>query len=203
MKTHLKAAALLSALVAAPAAAHHPMGGALPSTLSEGLLSGLGHPVIGLDHLAFLVAAGLIAGVAALSPLAPLAFVAASLAGVALHLALVDLPATEPVVALSVAAAGAALIGARAFRPAGLWAACFAFAGLFHGYAYGESIIGAEPAPLGAYLVGLALVQSAIALGAWRLAALRGWAAGAAAPRIAGGVALGVGLSALAGQIAG
>jgi urease accessory protein len=33
-------------------------------------------------------------------------------------------------------------------------------AGFFHGYAYGEAVIGAEATPLAAYLVGLALVQS-------------------------------------------
>src|SRR4051794_14567406 len=48
--------ALLAAAV--PAHAHHFMGGALPQTWLEGLLSGLGHPVIGLDHAAFIVAAG-------------------------------------------------------------------------------------------------------------------------------------------------
>ena len=39
-----------------PAEAHHVMGGRMPSTFMEGLLSGLGHPVVGLDHLAFIVA---------------------------------------------------------------------------------------------------------------------------------------------------
>ena len=32
------------------------------------------------------------------------------------------------------------------------WLALFALAGLFHGYAYGEAIVGAESTPLGAYL---------------------------------------------------
>jgi len=36
--------------------------------------------------------------------------------------------------------------------------------GVFHGYAYGESIVGAEMTPLWAYLLGLALVQLAIGL---------------------------------------
>ncbi len=38
--------------------------------------------------------------------------------------------------------------------------------GLIHGYALGESIYGAEPTPLYAYLLGLAFIQSAIALAA-------------------------------------
>jgi urease accessory protein len=37
-------------------------------------------------------------------------------------------------------------------------------AGIFHGYAYGESIVGAEMTPLSAYLLGLALVQLVIGL---------------------------------------
>jgi urease accessory protein len=37
-------------------------------------------------------------------------------------------------------------------------------AGVFHGYAYGASIVGAESTPLAAYLLGLALVQLVIAL---------------------------------------
>src|SRR5262244_1869797 len=50
------AATLAGALLLAdPAFAHHLMGGRMPSTFVEGLLSGLGHPVIGIDHLAFLV----------------------------------------------------------------------------------------------------------------------------------------------------
>jgi urease accessory protein len=35
-------------------------------------------------------------------------------------------------------------------------------AGLAHGYAYGEAVIGAEATPLVAYLAGLALVQMAL-----------------------------------------
>jgi hypothetical protein len=67
--------ALLTApllVTAAPAAAHHAMGGRTPSTFMEGFLSGLAHPVIGLDHLAFLVAIGIVVGIAGLSLLLPL-----------------------------------------------------------------------------------------------------------------------------------
>src|ERR1700721_4016896 len=60
-------------LVAAPASAHHAMGGP-PSTAIEGFLSGLGHPVIGADHLALLLAVGVIVGVARLSVLLPAFF---------------------------------------------------------------------------------------------------------------------------------
>ena len=52
---------LATLLAATPALAHHPMGGEVPQTFWHGLLSGFGHPVIGIDHLAFVVAIGLAA----------------------------------------------------------------------------------------------------------------------------------------------
>src|SRR5262249_57584778 len=66
MTVRLSRAAILSipfSLATVPAFAHHMMGGRTPSTFMEGLLSGLGHPVIGLDHLAFLLAVGVAVGV--------------------------------------------------------------------------------------------------------------------------------------------
>src|SRR5215472_767113 len=79
----------------APASAHHLMGGKIPSTIAEGLLSGLGHPVIGADHLAFLVAVGVIVGVSRLNLMTPAVFVATMAAGVFVHIAGVTLPAAE------------------------------------------------------------------------------------------------------------
>ena len=43
-------------------------------------------------------------------------------------------------------------------------AVLFAGAGLFHGWAYGESIFGAEQTPLIAYLAGFSLVQLVVAV---------------------------------------
>jgi urease accessory protein len=42
-----------------------------------------------------------------------------------------------------------------------------AIAGLFHGYAYGESIVGAQTTPLLAYLIGFTIVQLAVSLSAF------------------------------------
>src|SRR5262245_6809064 len=49
---------IVLAISGAPAFAHHMMGGRTPATFGEGILSGLGHPIIGLDHLAAVVAVG-------------------------------------------------------------------------------------------------------------------------------------------------
>lgn len=156
--------ALASLLVAAPSVfAHHPMGGMTPGTLFEGFASGIGHPVIGLDHLAFVVVVALLS--ATLSGAArfvvPLAFVGATVAGTLYHVGAADLPLAETVIALSVLLGGVAVLLRRNLS-ALLLSVGFAGFGLFHGYAYGESIVGAETTPLLAYLAGFALVQYAI-----------------------------------------
>ena len=73
------AIALAVALVAAPSQsfAHHVMGGGVPDTLMSGLLSGFGHPIIGIDHLAFIVLVGISAAFTTRRLLTPLVFIAA------------------------------------------------------------------------------------------------------------------------------
>lgn len=194
------AATLITLANASLAHAHHVMGGRTPATLLEGLLSGLGHPVIGIDHLAFIVAVGLAVGMAGLSMLIPAMFIAASVVGVALHVAGVTLPRAELIVALSVLLVGVLLATDRVSRQQGwLWAALFCIAGLFHGYAYGKSIYGAEPTPLAGYLAGLLIVQSAIATGV-ALLTRRGSADGLRT-RLAGATIAGVGIAVLAAQV--
>jgi urease accessory protein len=189
-----------------PALAHHAMGGGLPATLWQGLLSGLGHPIIGLDHLAFVVGVGAMAFLLGRVLLLPLTFVAATLAGCALHMLRYDLPAAELIVAATVAIA-AVLVTLRVRLPASALAAFFATAGLFHGYAYGESIVGAETTPLAAYIIGFSVIQSGIAVGAalaFRTAIERDWLSETRAMRIAGvGLALVAATALATGAMAG
>lgn len=185
-----RVAALALALAPAPAAvAHHAMGGTLPATAWQGLLSGLAHPVIGLDHLAFVLGVGAVAHLMGRVVLLPLLFVAGTILGCTLHLRGYNLPAAELAIALTVAAA-AGLVAMRSKLPVGLVAGLLATAGALHGYAYGESIVGAEPAPLAAYMAGFGTVQSCIAVGsavALRAAVGRDWLEEARAMRLAGG----------------
>ncbi len=182
--------------VAEPAWAHHVMGGKMPETFLQGLLSGFGHPVIGVDHLAAIVGVGILAALAGRSAAVVLAFSVAVIAGVGLHLTKVDLPASELFVGLTTLLIGALVI-ARQSMSAGLALLLFAVAGLVHGYALGESIVGAEPSPLVAYLLGLLVIQSTIGIVVY--AAVRSLAQWPA--RTAGLTAMGV-LVALAGGIA-
>lgn len=164
----LGSSGLLALLLTAPALAHHPLGNQTPSTFIEGFLSGLGHPVIGLDHLAFVVAVGLLAATRARGVILPITFVLTALVGTGIHLAEVSLPWAEFWISASVLAVGLLIAFGSQFPTLALTALA-GFAGIFHGYAYGESIIGATPAPLTAYLLGFTAIQLAIALGAFWL----------------------------------
>lgn len=168
------------AALSCPAWAHHFMDGSLPQTFMQGLLSGLGHPLIGVDHAAFIVAAGFFLALINSGMWGVLALVAGSLAGAALHLAGVGLPWGEVGVALSVVLIGG-LVMARRRIPLPWLAGGMAIAGVLHGHAYAEAIFGAEAAPLAAYLIGFSVIQFCVATAAflvhrWLIAARGTWA---------------------------
>lgn len=188
-------------LAAGPAFAHHVMGGQMPASFSDGFLSGLGHPIIGLDHFAAVVAVGCLAAAHRSGWALALGFVVAMMAGLAVHVQGLSVPGTEALVALTVIALGALMLR-RAALPAAPALAIFVLAGLLHGYALGESIYGAERTPLYAYLFGLAMIQSAMALAA--LNVTRMLARGSAEPaglRLAGAGVAGIGVVILGQQI--
>jgi urease accessory protein len=157
------------ALLAAPAMAHHPFGGAAPKTWLEGFISGLAHPVIGFNHLAFIIAVGLLAAVLRRGAAVPIAFLMAALTGTGLHLSGLNLPATEWVVSTSVLLFGLLIATCRQLNTPAV-VALSALAGIFHGYAYGEAVIGAETSSIVAYLIGFTVIQGAIATAAYWLA---------------------------------
>jgi urease accessory protein len=192
--------AILVLAAAEPAFAHHLMGGHMPVTFTQGLLSGLGHPVIGIDHFAAVVAVGCLAAAHRAGAALAIAFVIAMMAGVGLHLHGTTVPAAELLVALSVVALGAVLLRwpqLSISTALGL----FVVVGLIHGYALGESIYGAERSPLVAYLIGLAVIQSAVALGAMGLARAVMRKADALKLRFIGAGIAGIGLAVLAQQL--
>lgn len=153
------------ALATDPVFAHHVMDGRMPATFADGLLSGLGHPIIGIDHFTAVVAVGCIAAAHRAGWALALGYVAAMMAGVAAHLQGMSVPAAEVLVALTVIGLGLLMLRKQAMS-ATVALASFVLVGLLHGYALGESIFGAERTPLYAYLVGLAVIQSVIALAA-------------------------------------
>jgi urease accessory protein len=161
--------AVATVAFAEPAFAHHLMGGHQATTLTEGLLSGLGHPVIGVDHFAAVVAIGCLASAQRSGAISVIGYIVAMMVGVALHLMGTTVPAAELLVALTVLFLGVVVVWKQNL-PAGAALTLFALVGLIHGYALGESIYGAERTPLVAYLIGLAVIQSAVALAAMTIA---------------------------------
>src|SRR5262245_46582207 len=92
-----------------PALAHHLMGGQMPVTFADGLLSGLGHPIIGLDHLAAVIAVGCLAATQNRGEWLIIGYVIAMLVGAAAHVGEATVNGAEIFVAASVIALGAVL----------------------------------------------------------------------------------------------
>lgn len=153
-------------VAASPASAHHAMGGKMPSTFLEGFLSGLAHPVIGVDHLAFVVTVGLFAATMSQGIFIPLSFVLSAMLGAGIHLLGATLPVVELIVSGSILLFGI-LLAIKKSPSLLVMIALSAVAGLFHGYAYGEAIFGAQTTALVAYLTGFTVIQLVISSAAF------------------------------------
>lgn len=186
-------------LAATPALAHHPLGGMPMETFMHGLMSGFGHPVLGFDHMFFVVAMGIAALFTTQRMLAPAGYIAAMLVGCGLMYAGVAMPMQETVIVISLLAMGGIVLSGRALGT-GTAIALFAAFGLFHGSAFGGSIAaqegGVNSAVLLGYLIGLGVVQYALAIAAgWVVEKIFGATEAAAInARLAGAMVAGVGL---------
>lgn len=176
-------------LMAAPAAAlaHDETG------VAGGFLSGMHHPVSGLDHIVAMIAVGLW-GAQLGKPgvwLLPVTFPMMMAVGGFLGLVGVPLPAVELGIALSAVVLGAVVL-AEAKLP--LWAAmaivgCFA---IFHGHAHGTEL--PESASAVFYSIGFVIATGLLHCVGISIGLLHHWKRGALAVRFAGGV---VGLAGL------
>jgi len=154
----------VAALTAAtPGWTHHPFEGVQPQDLNllQGLVSGLGHPLLGWDHLVFLLAIVVITALTTRRWVLPLLVVGLAGSGLAALLGATPGPGLglvlELVVGLSIVAGGLVHGG---FLPAWILLPLMGV----HGFLLGESMIGAEPTPLVAYVLGLFLSQGALLL---------------------------------------
>lgn len=193
------AGAVALALVPGAALAHHPLGGMAMETFTHGLLSGIGHPLLGFDHLFFVIIVGIAALYTGRALVAPAAYIAAMVIGCFMMASGIGLPLKETVIALSLLVVGGIVLSGRAlgFAPA---LAVFALFGLFHGSAFGDSIAAQESAAgmqvLIGYLIGLGVVQYVIAIAAgWAAKTLwQATEATAVQARLAGALVAGVGV---------
>lgn len=156
--------ACLILLAPLPALAHPGHGG------DGGFLAGLGHPLLGPDHLLAMVAVGLWAALAGGRAVwaFPLAFLSGMAVGGLLGIGGAEVAAVEPAILASVVLIGAA--AAALLRvPLAAAATVLAAFGLAHGYAHG---IEGPAGPVGAYAAGFLLATAALHLGGIALARL-------------------------------
>jgi urease accessory protein len=127
----------------------HPHHGGPVSAESSGLIAGLLHPLLGIDHILAMLAVGLL-GVqlgGRARWLLPAGFLAAMIAGGGLAAAGISLPLVEMAIALSVVVLGAALAAGSSLL-AKVWGSyplvvatpVVALFALFHGHAHGTEM---------------------------------------------------------------
>ncbi len=175
-----------------PAFAHHPFGMGDSSNLStlQGLLSGIGHPLLGPDHLIFMLGILLLGLKRAKSWIFPL--LAAGLGGSA-FVQLVPLPEflapwAEVLVSLSLACEGLIILNLLHKK----W--IFPMFAL-HGYLLGSTIVGAEPTPLAGYFLGLLLAQGSLLLVITAISQKSIYWLGLKGKLLAAGIWVGIGLA--------
>jgi len=165
-----------------------------------GLLSGMKHPVSGLDHIVAMVAVGIwgafIGGRAMW--LLPVVFPVVMAFGGGLGVLAFPLPAVETGIAISAVTLGAMV--ALAARPP-LWVAAVivGFFAIFHGYAHGAELPAAANALT--YAVGFVVVTGLLHLCGIAVGLLVHWPWGRIAVRAGGGVIAGIGVGFLFGLI--
>ena len=137
-------------------------------TFTHGLLSGIGHPILGFDHLFFIVAVGVAALFTGSRFGAPAVCIAAMLAGCGLMYAGASMPIKEAMIAFSLLVVGGIMLFGWSLGAATA-IALFTCFGLFHGSAFGDSIATQEGVVGGSvllgYLIGLGAIQYLIAVG--------------------------------------
>lgn len=169
MSKKVAIAAACLAMSVSPTYAHHPLGGEAMTTLTHGLLSGVGHPLLGFDHLFFVIAVGVAALFTGRPIVATGFFIVGMLGGVLMNLQHVGVPFVEPAIALSLVIVGGLVMSGRGLTLA-VASTIFAGLGVFHGWAFGEGITGQETAAsmqvASGYLIGLSATQWLLAIAA-------------------------------------
>ena len=176
---HRPAALLMLALLAIPAWAHEQSGQA------AGFVTGLLHPVSGLDHVLAMVAVGLW-GAQLGAPaiwLLPVTFPIAMALGGLLGLLGVPLPCVEVGIAASAVLLGA-MVATESRPPLALAAALVAFFAVFHGHAHGTELPPGQSGLL--YSFGFVVATGCLHAVGIALGLLHRWRSGRVALRGAG-----------------
>jgi len=171
--------ALFLLMAAVPAWAHEQTGQA------AGFLTGLKHPVSGLDHVLAMISVGLW-GAQLGAPaiwLLPVVFPMVMAFGGFLGLIGVPLPGTEVGIAVSAILLGL-MVALEARPPVWVAAGLVGFFGIFHGYAHGTELPAGENALL--YSVGFVIATGGLHAIGIGIGVAHRWSAGRIALRLAG-----------------
>jgi urease accessory protein len=199
---HTKLKALMALLASAAASGSALAHTGVDSHQHLGFMAGFLHPFTGLDHMAVMLAIGLWSALVAKQfgremLWGPLGFANLLLAGAALGLQGVQIPAVEPLIAASLVAVGLLVASKLPVRgmAAALLAGSFAlFHGLAHGYELADNA-NAFPALAGMVSATLVLHGMGLALG-WSLRGASVWV-----PRLLGGAVAALGSALLLLQL--
>ena len=144
--------------------AHHPLNGGLMDTFYDGLLSGIGHPILGLDHLIFIIGVGLISFISRKFINFSFAFIGGTFLGLFSIIFGLYLPFYEIIISCSLLLLGYLILKGKnpAFK-----GFLFIFFGVFHGWAYGAIMLDRPEINLSVilgYSIGLFLTQLLIVI---------------------------------------
>ena len=163
MKTCIKQtiiALFISIFYSSNVYAHHPLAGQKMETFFHGFLSGIGHPVLGFDHLFFIIGVGILCLVAKKIFIGPISFIVGMIAGLFTIISGYNLFLVEFIIALSLLLIGVFIISGKKLN-FNFISVSLLIVGLFHGWAFGETIVGQENVNsyvFWGYLLGLSIV---------------------------------------------
>ena len=178
---HSLSALIIFVVISSPAAAHVEAG------VPDGLLSGVLHPLTGIDHMLAMVAVGLwgaVLGAPAIWIL-PIAFPLVMALGGVLGVLGASVPQPELMIALSALVLGLA-VALSVQVPVWLAGTVVAVFAVFHGYAHGQEL--PEAANPLAFGIGFVTATGALHAVGIALGLLTRWRSGAYAVRALGGV---------------
>ena len=113
---------------------HHPLNGEMMVNFNDGFLSGIGHPILGLDHLLFIIGVGLISFLSKRFLNFSFTFISGTILGLVSMICGLYLPFYEIMISFTLLLLGYLILASRQIRFDGL---LFTLFGVFHGWAYG------------------------------------------------------------------
>ena len=117
---------------------HHPLSGENMLNFSDGFFSGIGHPILGLDHLVFILGVGLISYISNKFYNFTFAFIGGTILGLTSIIFGLYLPFYEILIALTLILLSIVILSKKKILFKGVLFITF---GVFHGWAYGAILL--------------------------------------------------------------